>query len=168
MLQENWRIRRTIAADYPDVEAIYAQSRCFMEEQGNPDQWGKYWPSEQQIRDDIKSGCSYVCVDGEEILAVFAFVPGPDPCYEEVETAWLNEKPYWVVHRMATGGDRRGAGAFSLNWCFEQSGNLRIDTHEANQPMQRLLDKLGFVCCGMTQADNGTPRLAFQKCRLQP
>jgi len=56
-----------------------------------------------------------------------------------------------------------GVGAFCLNWCFEQRGNIRVDTHHDNAPMQRLLDKLGFTYCGIIWLANGEERLAFQK-----
>ena len=159
-------VRKTRREDLPAAAALYEQSRRFMAEHDNPDQWGTLWPPLNVLEEDIENGCSYVCEEEGEILAVFLFVPGPDPYYEELDTEWLNDRPYHVVHRLATGGNRRGAGAFCLNWCFERCGNLRIDTHEANLPMRRLLLKLGFQPCGITQADDGTPRLAFQKSKL--
>jgi len=67
------------------------------------------------------------------------------------------------VHRIATGGARKGAGAFCLNWCLDQCGNLRIDTHRDNRPMRALLAKLGFVYCGVIYVEDGTPRLAYYR-----
>ena len=68
-----------------------------------------------------------------------------------------------MAHRVASAGRCKGVGAFCLNWAFEQSGNLRIDTHHDNKPMQNLLNKLGFEYCGIIYLENGEPRLAFQK-----
>lgn len=36
-----------------------------------------------------------------------------------------------------------------MNWCMEQCGNHRIDTHANNKPMQGLLNKLGYIYCGV-------------------
>ncbi|MDY5094645.1 MAG: GNAT family N-acetyltransferase, partial [Faecalimonas umbilicata] len=59
-------------------------------------------------------------------------------------------------------GERKGAGMFCLQWSIEQSEEIRVDTHEANLPMQRLLEKNGFVKCGKIQVADGTERIAFQ------
>ena len=156
-------IRLTAADDLQAVEKIYEDARVFMAENGNPGQWGSSWPPMSLIKEDMALGRSYVCEENGEILAVFMFGSGPEPLYEEVSSEWLNDLPYCVAHRIATAGGHRGIGAFCLNWCFEQCGNLRIDTHRDNRPMQGLLKKLGFEYCGITQAEDGAERLAFQK-----
>ena len=47
---------------------IYAFARRFMAENGNPNQWGPTnWPPEQLIRNDIKTGNSYVCTNDNEV-----------------------------------------------------------------------------------------------------
>lgn len=159
-------IRHATAGDMPALEALYAASRAFMAASGNPTQWGAREPSRAELEDDLKRSRLYVCEDAGAIAAVFMFTTEGEPLYDTLEGgAWLNDAPYGVVHRIATGGARHGAGAFCLEWCFEQCGNLRIDTHCDNIPMQRLLKKLGFARCGVTRAPDGTPRLAFQKAR---
>ena len=40
---------------------------------------------------------------------------------------------------------------------------MKIDTHDDNIPMQHLLVKLGFTCCGHTTLQNGDIRLIYQK-----
>jgi RimJ/RimL family protein N-acetyltransferase len=50
-----------------------------------------------------------------------------------------------------------------LTWCLEQRGNIRIDTHDDNLPMQRALEKNGFVPCGRIWCEDGTPRIAYQR-----
>ena len=42
-------------------------------------------------------------------------------------------------------------------------GNLRIDTHEKNIPMQGCLAKNGFARCGIIYLEDGDPRIAYQK-----
>lgn len=97
------------------------------------------------------------------MVAVFYFAIEEDPTYKMIyKGQWLNDKPYGVVHRIASAGTVRGAGEFCLTWAISQSKNLRIDTHEDNVVMQRLLGKLRFQYCGIIYLKNGEPRLAFQ------
>ena len=67
------------------------------------------------------------------------------------------------MHRIASGGTRRGCASFCLDWALNQCGNLKIDTHRDNRIMQHLLDKNGFTYCGIIYLDDGTERLAYQK-----
>lgn len=150
--------------DLNQVMAIYARARAFMAEHGNPNQWGQTNPPIEKVVNDIQTGRSYVCVDGDEIAAVFYYAQEVDPTYHVIEGgAWPNDRPYGVVHRIASAGTVKGAGAFCLNWAFGQCQNLRIDTHEDNIVMQNLLKKLGFVYCGIIYIADGSERLAYQK-----
>ena len=163
------RIRKTRESEIGRLMEIYERARAFMAETGNPDQWGKrQWPPRDRILQDIREGNSYVCLDGEDrIIGTFYYVFGKDiePTYRVIEDgAWLDEGPYGVVHRIASDGTRRGTGAFCLNWAYEKSGHLRIDTHADNRVMQGLLTKLGFVPCGIIYVyEDHDPRLAFEK-----
>lgn len=50
-----------------------------------------------------------------------------------------------------------------ITWCLEHCESLRADTHEDNKIMQHLLEKNGFARCGIILADDGKPRIAYQK-----
>ena len=50
-----------------------------------------------------------------------------------------------------------------LDFAFQHTDTLRIDTHEDNKTMQALLTKNGFSYCGIIHLENGDPRLAYQK-----
>lgn len=160
-------IRHAAPSDLPAMERIYAQARIYMADNGNPTQWGDTYPLDvqmEEVAEDVALGRSYVCEEDGRVAAVFTFTAGPDPTYAVIEDGqWPDEEPYGVVHRIATGGARNGAGAFCLRWCLERCGNLRIDTHEDNRPMRALLDKLGFVYCGKIYVEDGTPRRAYCK-----
>ncbi|WP_200831484.1 hypothetical protein [Streptococcus equinus] len=55
---------------------------------------------------------------------------------------------------------------FCINWALNQDEHLRIDTHQDNVIMQRLLQKLGFSHCGtIFIGDNrdSDSRLAYEK-----
>lgn len=157
-------IRRTLISDLDKVMIIYENARKFMRENGNPDQWGHNYPDEEVIKSDIAEGKSYVCVDNNEIVAVFYFDIGIDPTYINIyEGAWLNDDPYGVIHRIASALRKKGIASYCLDWCFRQCSNIRIDTHRKNLSMRNLLDKHGFTKCGIIYVKDGTERLAYQK-----
>lgn len=156
-------IRKAQPSDWEDIQEIYAAARRFMKEVGNPKQWGDSYPPEELVREDLRLGRSYLWVEEGRAQAVFAFLPGEDPCYRVIDGAWLNDGPYRAVHRVASRGEVRGAATRCLQWCLDQCPNIRIDTHSDNRPMQRALAKNGFTCCGVITCDDGTPRLAFQR-----
>ena len=159
-------IRKAQASDWDDLMEIYANARRFMREAGNPTQWGDSFPPEEMIREDIRREQSYVCVVDGRVQAVFAMTSGEDPTYQAIQGAWLNDRPYCAVHRVASRGEVRGVASQCLSWCLEQCGNIRIDTHDDNLPMQRVLEKNGFTKCGRIWIQDGSPRIAYQKCIL--
>jgi len=158
-------IKKTTTADLPTVMQIYKEARQMMAESGNPNQWTDGHPAQPIIEKDIEAGLSYVCVNENRVVAVFYFDTTPDPTYTKIDGAWKREGTYGVIHRIARAAtpDAKGAGAFCLNWCFEQLPNIRIDTHKDNAPMLKLLGNLGFEYCGIIWLENGDERLAFQK-----
>ena len=161
-------IRHSTEQDLPRMLELYAHARAFMAANGNPNQWGPTcWPPEALLRADIAAGHSYACVHENRVAATFFFNHGRDiePTYAHItDGAWLSDEPYGVVHRIASDGSVRGAGAFCINWAFEQCGHLRIDTHGDNRVMQRLLEKLGFTHCGTIYVEEDNyPRLASEK-----
>ena len=144
------QIRKATMNDLPDILAIYAYARKYMKEHGNPDQWRDSYPPVSLTTQDIQSDCLYVCIIQIE----------ED---EQIGGSWLNDRPYAVVHRVATAPGTKGVATFCLNWAYEQFPNMKIDTHDDNIPMQHLLVKLGFTCCGHTTLQNGDIRLIYQK-----
>ena len=58
----------------------------------------------------------------------------------------------------------KGTASLCIEWCLKESGgDLRIDTHRDNIPMQKLLEKNGFVQCGIIHLSNGDERIAYEK-----
>ncbi|MCL2361896.1 MAG: GNAT family N-acetyltransferase [Defluviitaleaceae bacterium] len=156
-------IRKTILKDLDTVMEIYAYARDYMKKTGNPNQWRDNHPPQSVIEADIRAGCSYVCINGEKIVAVFYYNLEEEPTYREIMGKWLNNEAYGVVHRIARtrGPGAIGAGAYALKWCIEQHSNVRIDTHKDNAPMLKLLENLGFTNCGIIWLANGDQRVAF-------
>ena len=158
-------IRRTVSEDIPAVMQIYAEARAFMRENGNPTQWKDGTPPQKLIKRDIRDEKSYVCADNfNNILAVFYFSVEREPVYESIDGAWLDGNSFGVIHRIAKSRNApKGVGSFCINWCFGQHANIKIDTHENNVPMRKLLDNLGFIYCGIVRYPDGETRIAFQK-----
>lgn len=160
-------IRHTRTDDLPVLRTIFDNARRFMVRTGNPNQWEEGFPPQAVLEADIQAGCSYVCVENGRILATFFFSTAGEPTYRVIrEGAWLDAAPYGVVHRIAAAEQGHGAAAYCLDWCLAQCGNIRIDTHRDNKPMQRLLARLGYAYCGLIDLEEGRgERLAFQKRR---
>ncbi len=157
-------IRKSERRDLEQIMALYEEARAFMRENGNPSQWGNSHPPREMIEADIAAGKSYVCIEGGQIAATFYFAVEEDPTYRQIEQgAWLCGGPYGVVHRITARQGVRGAASFCLAWCYEQCGNIRIDTHRDNQPMRRCLERNGFIYCGVIHIADGSERIAFQK-----
>lgn len=103
------------------------------------------------------------CIEG-----VFYYACEKDSTYSVIEDgAWLNDKPYAVVHRIAIAEGTRGIGSFCLNWALEQAGNVRIDTHIDNKPMQELLKKLGFPIAEKSVWMMEAPELHFRDVKMR-
>ena len=155
-------IRKTLDTDIPAVMAIYDAARAFMRAHGNATQWPEGTPSAEQLAADIAAGGSYVCeVDGR-VVATFAFLPGPDACYDVIEDGqWRSDTPYAVLHRVASDGTVHGIAAAMFAFAKERADHLRIDTHADNLPMQGASMKAGFERAGVVYVSDGTPRVAF-------
>lgn len=157
-------IRSAVQSELPEIMRIYDDARAFMRLQGNMNQWINGYPGKEIILNDIHNGNCYVCVDGAEICGVFSLIMGEDPTYVKIfKGAWLNDKPYGAVHRIAVGARQKGVGSLCLDWCVERCGNVKIDTHRDNLAMQRLVLKNGFEYCGIIYLADGAERLAYQK-----
>ena len=157
-------IRKTVEADLIQIENIYKNAKRFMKESGNPNQWNSETPNAETARADMQNEVSYVAEDNGKVVAVFMFSLKEDPTYLKIyQGAWLNDKPYGVIHRIAVLEQGKGIIDYCINYCFSKCQNLRIDTHRDNLPMQRALIKRGFKYCGIIYLQNGEERLAYQK-----
>jgi hypothetical protein len=157
-------IRKSSIEDIETIMAIIDEGRRKMVAEGNVHQWTQGHPTRQQIEDDIEHGNSYLMLQDDEPVATFALIEGPDPTYAKIyDGAWLNENPYYVIHRIASVSKAHGVMRTVLNYVYEKTDTVRIDTHADNKTMQSLLKKYGFAYCGIIYLVNGDPRLAFQK-----
>ncbi|MBQ9805323.1 MAG: AraC family transcriptional regulator [Clostridia bacterium] len=158
------KIRRATAGELPQIMEIYAKAREYMKQNGNPDQWKDNYPPTELIREDIEREKCYLCVSMGEIYGVFYFCEEDDPTYSYIENGkWLNDSPYGVIHRIAVAKHGKGVASFCFDYALSLCGNLKIDTHAENLPMQKALAKNGFTRCGTIYLEDGSPRIAYQK-----
>ena len=157
-------IRKSKPEDINQIMDCIDTARQLMRESGNQIQWTNGYPSRDLMLESIGSGFNFLIFENSEVVATFDFIIGDDPNYSFIENgAWLNDEKYGVIHRLASNGKAKGVAKFCFEWCFNQFPNIRIDTHQTNIPMQKVLEKLGYEKCGIIYVADGTPRLAFQK-----
>ncbi len=158
------RIRKSMPTDISAIEEIYKNAKIFMRENGNAGQWSGDYPNGDDAKEDMKNGIGYVCEDRGEVVAAFAFCIGNEPIYDVIyDGAWLDAEQYAYIHRIAVKYHGKGIVDFCFTECFKLYPNLKIDTHEDNLPMQKVLLRNGFYHCGMVYLEDGSPRLAYQR-----
>ena len=150
-----YRIRNTRIEDLNELRRIFHIAREQMKADGNPTQWQDDRPEERFVIEDIAKGNSYVVEKDGKIIGTFAFI--------EIDGSWLSDKEYGTIHRIASDGSAKGLFKAVLDHVCGYGVDIRIDTHENNARMLHLLEKYGFVRCGIIITDDGTERIAFQK-----
>lgn len=155
-------IRKALIEDLDKLNEIYEKAREYMEETGNPDQWGKTYPESSVIEEDIADGILYT---DEEVNFAFVLM-GKEEAYDTIYNgSWLNASPYLTLHRVASNG--RVKRVFEKIFVFacekmKEAGlsDIRIDTHEKNITMQRAVERVGFKKCGLIHIREGE-RIAY-------
>ncbi len=158
-------IRKALKTDIGRCLEIYADAREFMRANGNPDQWGNEYPYEHLLCEDIELSRLYVADCDGSVEGVFLMESGPDETYLEIEGEWLNDQPYFVIHRIASSGRVKGIVKKAVDFALKNTKNVRIDTHEKNLTMQKVLENLGFKYCGTIYVfapwEGRSPRMAY-------
>lgn len=143
------------------------------------DQWQDGYPHRSDIENDIRRGELWVGMTGERLDCAAALLcgrPGEisvEKTYDRIESgSWLTctRTEYAAVHRVACASWARGSGAASVMMghladLARQTGKLsmRIDTHEGNLAMRKMLEKNGFQYCGVIHLVNGDARVAYER-----
>lgn len=165
--------RNTQEKDCRQVVCLWRQAQAYFKEAGI-DQWQDGYPNEESLAEDMAGGESYVLAEEEtgQVLATAFISFAGEPDYEQIyEGSWQYQEPYGVIHRVAVAPERKGQGLAGVlirqaeALCRRQGiGSLRIDTHEDNRSMQRMLVKNGFFKRGTIYLGrDGAKRVAFEK-----
>lgn len=163
----NEKIRLANTSDLDNLEEIYAHSRKFIKSYGSP-QWQDNYPSKQLIESDISLRALYV-YESNGIIVGCMTVFDYEETYNDIRGSWLSDKPYKVIHRIATHKDyyQKGISSKLITYIFDKldTFSIRVDTHELNLPMQKMLQKQGFKYCGIILLNKfgDNERLAYQK-----
>ncbi len=180
-------IRKTTAAELDEIVPILEEARRTIAALGI-NQWQDGYPNRKSIEEDIARGYSYVLVQDNgvhagqvrvgqvrvgQVIGTFALIPDGEPLYDVIENGhWTtgdDNRNYNAVHRVAIAVASRGSGASTNMIEFVREvtraagkASVRIDTHEGNLVMRRMLEKHGFVHCGTIYLANGDPRVAYE------
>lgn len=162
--------RKAEKKDIDAVMQIISEARARIEKLGI-DQWQYGYPSRDVIIDDVKHGRFYLGTEKDEIFSVFAMITDGEPTYDKIyDGKWLTDGRYVAVHRIAVNGKtiRHGIGSETLEYVVSEAvkngfESVRIDTHEGNIPMRRMLEKNGFTHCGTIYLTGGQKRVAYEK-----
>ncbi len=159
------QIRKAEMEDLSAILDIYSNARKTMAQNGNPTQWGTEYPYKHLLEEDILLGRLYVVEQDGVCEGVFLMESGPDETYLEIEGKWLNDKPYYVIHRIASSGRVKGVLKMAVDYTTQFCNNIRIDTHENNIAMQNALSRLGFKPCGTIYVyadwEGKSPRIGY-------
>ena len=171
-------IRATTPRDIDAIMAIIEEARSTIAALGI-NQWQNGTPNRAMITEDMALGQGRVVTTDEgEIVGTFAVIYTGEPAYDIItDGAWLapdldgdGAVAYIAIHRVAISLAHRGNGISADIVCYAESfarilgkSSLRIDTHEGNVVMRRMLEKNGFMRCGTVYLANGDPRVAYEK-----
>ena len=177
----NAKIRKTEACDIDALMEIIAEARGTIAALGI-DQWQDGYPQRSVIEADVAGDVSYCFEDTNSgrILGTFAVFENGEPFYDRIiDGEWrtgeslssLGENvTYTAVHRVAISVASRGSGLSRkmIDFVGEMAKgkgkkSLRIDTHEGNVVMRKMLEKFDFKHCGTIFVDGGAARVAYEK-----
>ena len=132
-------IRLAVPEDFTSIMSIYAYARSFMQETGNPNQWGNHFPPEELIHNRIRDKQLFVLEENGTLHGAFAFIIGEDPTYLQIDDgSWLSDVPYGTIHQVASDGTIHGFFSQIVDYCWAQIPHLRVDTHAASDPEKRI------------------------------
>ncbi|MBQ9827746.1 MAG: N-acetyltransferase [Lachnospiraceae bacterium] len=156
-------IRPAAASDKTELRRIFDSAKEFMDMTGNPDQWPKGSPYDDEIADEIERGRMHVLYDEDGTYGAFIVFDTPDPTYAVIEDgAWKHDGPYRTIHRVASDHTRRNVFGEIMAFASRDAEHIRMDTYKDNTVMQHVLEKFGFERRGIIHLQNGSPRIAYE------
>jgi len=162
--------RKANFEDMPVMMLLIEQAQAFLQG-SHVDQWQNGYPSQDIIEQDIINGNAWVLENDTMLIALAIVAFDIEPTYLQIYNgAWLTCGDYAVIHRLAVHDQWKGKGIGAL--LFEKIENLaktqniqaiRVDTHQDNLAMQKLILKSGYHYCGEIFLADGHQRLAYEK-----
>ncbi|WP_338597739.1 GNAT family N-acetyltransferase [Clostridium baratii] len=164
------KLRKSVNEDINNIMQIIDEAKEALKEQGI-DQWQNGYPNADVIRNDILNNDSYVFIKNNEIVATSAVSFDGEKTYDKIyDGNWISNDEFAVIHRIAISNKYKGTGIASEiikmieNICLDKNvHSIKVDTHEFNMPMQKLLKKNDFKYCGVIYLEDKSKRVAFEK-----
>lgn len=164
------KLRKSVNEDINNIMQIIDKAKEALKEQGI-DQWQNGYPNADVIRNDILNNDSYVFIKNNEIVATSAVSFDGEKTYDKIyDGSWISNDEFAVIHRIAISNKYKGTGIASEiikmieNICLDKNvHSIKVDTHEFNMPMQKLLKKNDFKYCGVIYLEDKSKRVAFEK-----
>ena len=162
--------RKAVETDINDIMNIIKQAQAYFKEQGI-NQWQDNYPNVETIRNDIINKNSYVLIKYNNIVATVSVSFDKEKTYASIyDGEWISNNEYAVIHRMAVDNNYKGLGLSSQiikdieQLCLNKGvHSIKVDTHEENLSMQKLLKKNKFQYCGIIYLEDKSKRIAFEK-----
>ncbi|MBS6042833.1 MAG: GNAT family N-acetyltransferase [Clostridium baratii] len=164
------KLRKSVNEDINNIIQIIDEAKEALKEQGI-DQWQNGYPNADVIRNDILNNDSYVFIKNNEIVATSAVSFDGEKTYDKIyDGNWISNDEFAVIHRIAISNKYKGTGIASEiikmieAICLDKDvHSIKVDTHEFNMPMQKLLKKNDFKYCGVIYLEDKSKRVAFEK-----
>ena len=117
-LSSNRTIGKASIDDFTIVSNLIEHGKAKMIKAGNPNQWSANYPAESTIRRDIAQGDCYLLYECGKPIGTFVAKAGPEPNYNRIDKgSWLDNQPYYVIHRVASVEGVHGVMADIINYC---------------------------------------------------
>ncbi|MCF0147331.1 MAG: GNAT family N-acetyltransferase [Clostridium sp.] len=163
-------LRNSTKEDLNNIMKIINEGKQSLKN-NNVDQWQNGYPNKEVILKDIKNNSSYVLEDNAEIIGTTSLSFDVEETYNNIyEGKWISNGKYAVIHRIAVSNNSntKGIGTEiikkSEEICLSKGiKSIKIDTHQDNITMQKLLEKNSFKYCGIIYLLDGSKRIAFEK-----
>ncbi len=160
-----WRFRQAELSDERTVTSMYKEAISLLRERGI-DQWQERGPDRESFLRDQREGESFLLEVREDdcptwqAAGTMYLSSKEEPSYYEIEGSWASPLPYLVIHRVALAEKFRGLGLGACFYAYAGQvaagggfGQIRIDTHQDNLAMQKLLAANGFTKRGIIWLD---------------
>lgn len=162
--------RIATASDKDKIMEIIKQAQEYLKIKG-VDQWQDNYPNLNIIKDDIDKRKSYVLEENGTIVATVAVSFNDEKTYDKIYNGkWITENDYAVIHRIAVANNYKGKRISSEilahieKMCLQKNvHSIKVDTHEQNESMRKMLSNNGFRYCGIIYLENGNERVAYEK-----
>lgn len=162
--------RKASDKDINRIMEIIKQAQNYLKANGI-NQWQDNYPNINIIEKDIDRGDGYVLLIDNEVVATLALSFEGEKTYEKIyEGKWITEKEFGVIHRIAVDNKYKGNKLSACileqieKLCMDRNiFSIKVDTHEKNESMKKMLINNGFIYCGVIYLENGSKRIAFEK-----